>query len=151
VEIVSELKISEVINTFSPKRVESFAKKNLIFSIAKRNKFSPKEFAKKSFSLFKTVFRYFDDSVLRFLQKFQCNSLLTKGNLHFFECHADDPQLVNFLTNVVPLLTNIQSTDISDETHLLDHFQNEYSVLAMPMLTSTRVLHAKLAVFPFSI
>jgi hypothetical protein len=49
----------------------------------------------------------------------------------------------------MPLLTNIQSTDIFNETHLLDHFQNEYSELAMPMLTSTRVLHAKLVVFPF--
>jgi hypothetical protein len=71
---------------------------------------------------------------------------LTNGNLYFFKCHADHPQLVNFLTNVVPLLTNIESINIVNQTDLLDHFQNEYSELAMPMLTSARVLHAKLVV-----
>jgi 4'-phosphopantetheinyl transferase EntD len=56
------------------------------------------------------------------------------------------------MTNFVPLFTNINSIgiDVDDDAHdsqvseVLNLIQNEHSKLAIPMLTSARVLCAKL-------
>jgi hypothetical protein len=50
-------------------------------------------------------------------------------------------RLSAFLTNLVPFLNNINSVEIyGRDWHLLTLFQNEHSQLAMPMLTSARIL-----------
>jgi hypothetical protein len=88
------------------------------------------------------LFSNFDDPVIAFLQKFQRNSLFTNVNLNFYRC---TDLMLHIMTNFVPLFASINSIRIdSDDSDVLYQLQSEYSELAMPMLTSPRVLFARL-------
>jgi hypothetical protein len=80
-------------------------------------------------------FSHLDESVLRFLEEFQQNSLFVNVNLIIYENDWD--ALLAFITKFVP--TSIHSIRILDSKVLLP-IQNDYCELAMPMLTSTSVL-----------
>jgi hypothetical protein len=92
----------------------------------------------------KLLFSYYGESVIAFVQEFQRNSLLTNVNLYFNNCLDS---VLEIMTNLLPLFTNINSIGIDSKNScrdVLDQLQCEYSELAIPMLTSARILFAKL-------
>jgi hypothetical protein len=88
---------------------------------------------------------YFDDSVLRFLQEFQQNSLLTNVKVRFAKIRNRSADvLVRIMTNVMPLLTSIDSIAICTKAsaNIQRLFQNnEYSALTKKIFGSTRFLY----------
>jgi hypothetical protein len=88
----------------------------------------------------KILFSNFDKSVICFLQKFQQNSLLTNVNV-CIQIHDHTDLLLQIVTNLMPLFTNINSIGIFNPD-VLDQLQCEYSELAIPMFTSVLVLLA---------
>jgi hypothetical protein len=65
--------------------------------------------------------------------------LLENVNLQFYQYKFG--AVSASMANVLPFFTKINSIDV--DTNMIALFQNEYSELAMPMLTSARVLQAR--------
>jgi hypothetical protein len=86
----------------------------------------------------KLLFSTFNASVIAFLQEFQPNSLLTNVNL---ECSEF---LLQNMANFLPLVTVNSIKFNSYDLKLLDQVQCEYFELAIPLLTSARILIARL-------
>jgi hypothetical protein len=82
--------------------------------------------------------RCFDQPVIRFLQHFERNSLLTNVTLHLLNSDA----VLTFLTTVMPLIASFDRIIIEHpHTHNLARIQDQCSKMAMPMLKSARILH----------
>jgi hypothetical protein len=89
-----------------------------------------------------------DASVLRFLEKFQQNSLLTDVNINFEfdEDHIDMDILPLVLTKIAPFITSIDSIE-SGEIDIFEMVYNntanhchELELLLKEMMTKTRIL-----------
>jgi hypothetical protein len=72
------------------------------------------------------------------MQELKQNCLLTNVNL--FLRPDSDATLLAFLTNILPLLTGINSTNIHSSPASVFNIIDEYSELAKPLLQSTRIL-----------
>jgi hypothetical protein len=89
-----------------------------------------------------------DASVLRFLEKFQQNSLLTDVNIDFDlgEEHIDMDILPRVLTKIAPFITSIDSIE-SGEIDIFEmvyyntaNLCHESQLLLKEMMTKTRIL-----------
>jgi hypothetical protein len=73
------------------------------------------------------------------MQQLAHNSLLANVNLDFTTM-CNSTAMLTFLTQIRPLITGINSIDLTRLKDAIDLFQNEYAEVAMPMLASARVL-----------
>jgi hypothetical protein len=92
----------------------------------------------------KSIFSNCDNAVIRFLQEFQRNSLLTNVNLNLISSICNPERFPQFMTNLWPLFTHIKAIKFDSAT--LEAIQCEHFELAKPLLASARILHAELVV-----
>jgi hypothetical protein len=88
------------------------------------------------------LFRYFDQAVLKFMQKFQQNGLLDNVNLAF--SHLKSKDFGPVLCHILPLINGIVSIALRDSAQLADIYSagniREIYELNMEMMEKTRIL-----------
>jgi hypothetical protein len=78
------------------------------------------------------------------LQEFHHQPLLNNVQINIIDFNRSDADtLLRIMTNLVPLINSTETLHIID-ANSLGHLQNQYAELAVPILTSARILQSRL-------